>query len=287
MSKRDYKELEDHILKICDNQQNINFNGSNYEISQSGRPTVKGSGECKTDVLIRLYKSAVNRHDYIDIKISIKKSNAEFLANKLTPTDAENLLGEDWEKIVIDAISLIQHKFEDTKLYAKTKKNGSRYTLGWRMEVANKPRKLSAKLQLPEDEIINVIYRGKSLSDEKKNAYVLGKEVKNSGIADFLLEGDKEDFKSIDDVLNSIQDLNLLSTDNVYLIFTASNYFPDKVRKIEGNRYLAVYVNWTISNNKLTPKIIFDEPLKKKGVDDILPLLKSSLLKLKNMENDS
>ena len=39
---------------------------------------VKGNGEHKIDVLIRLYKSVSNPHDYIDIKVPIaivKNSN--------------------------------------------------------------------------------------------------------------------------------------------------------------------------------------------------------------------
>lgn len=281
MNKRDYKELENHITNICNEQKNVTFNGVNYELTKAGRPIVKGEGECKTDVLIRLYKYISNPNDYIDIKISIKQSNAEFLANKLKPIDAENLFGDNWEDIVIESVKSIKSNFESKKLSNEHTKYGKQYTLGWRMEVANKPRTLSSKLQIPRNEIINVIYKGTSLSDDKKNAYVFGDIVKNSGIADFLLEGNKAEFNSINDVLNSIQNMDSLPADNVYLIFTASNYFPDKEKKIEGNRYLAVYVQWSIANNVLIPKLIFDEPLKNKGVDDVLPFLLESIAEIK------
>lgn len=273
MSVRDYKELENHIIDICDNKENIVLNGVKYELSKAGRPIVKGNGECKTDVLIRLYKHVDNLDDFLDIKISIKQSNAEFLANKLKPIDAENLFGENWKDIVIQSVETIKDKFECKKLSATSKKNGMRYTLGWRLEVANKSRVLASKLQIPKQEIIDVIYKGKSLSDDKKNAYVFGNEVKNSGIADFLLEGNKKDFKSIEDILNKIQEMDSLNVNNVHLIFTASNYFPDKESKIEGNRYLAVYVDWDVIDNELKSSIVFDQPLKYKGVDDILPSL--------------
>lgn len=278
MSTRDYKKLEQHIIDICDNQTDVFFEGIKYELSKAGRPVVKGEGECKTDVLIRLYKSASKQQeDYIDIKISIKQSNAEFLANKLTPIDAENLFGENWKEIIIKSVKTIEDKFKGKKLSAISKKNGVRYTLGWRLEVANKSRVLASKLQIPKQEIINVIYKGTSLSDDKKNAYVFGHEVKNSGVADFLLEGNKKDFASIKDVLNKVQKMDSVAVDNVHLIFTASNYFPDKASKIEGNRYLAVYVDWNFIDNELKPIIIFNKPLKYKGVDDILPSLLKAL----------
>lgn len=281
MSKRDYKELEDHIIAICDNQKNITYNGINYELSKADRPIVKGEGECKTDVLIRLYKTISNLQKYIDIKVSIKQSNAEFLANKLKPIDAESLFGKNWKRIVTEAIEPIKSNFESKKLCAENKKHGMRYTLGWRMEVANKPRVLSAKLQIPRNEIIDVIYKGSSLSDDKKNACVFGDIVENSGVADFLLEGNKSEFNSISDVLDSIKSMDSLPADNIYLIFTASNYFPDKDSKIEGNRYLAVYVNWSVVNNVLTPNIIFNNPLQNKGVDDVLPSLLEALSEIK------
>lgn len=281
MSTRDYKNLENHIITICNDKNNVSFQGVNYELSKAGRPTVKGVGECKTDALIRLYKLANNLDDYKDIKISIKQSNAEFLANKLKPIDAENLFGENWKEIVIKSIDSIKMNFENKKLSAVSKKNGRRYTLGWRMEVANKSRKLSAQLQIPRNEIIDVIYKGTLLSPDKKNAHVFGNEVKNSGIADFLLEGNKTDFNSIDDVLNKIQAMDTLPINNIHLIFTASNYFPDKESHIEGNRYLAVYVNWDAINNELISSICFDKPLQYKGVDDMLPSLLSALDKIK------
>ena len=281
MSKRNYKEFENHIINICNNKKNIIFNGINYELSRAGRPIVKGEGECKTDVLLRLYKSASTLQDYIDIKISIKQSNAEFLANKLKPIDAENLLGENWGNILINSIEPIKDRFENNDLCVKNKRFGTGYTLGWRLEVANKPRSLSSQLQIPKNEIIDVIYKGKSLSEDKKNAYIFGELVENSGVADFLLEGDKADFNSIDDVLMRIKNMDFLDVNGVHLIFTASNYYPDKESKIEGNRYLAVYVNWRVVGNVLTPNIIFDEPLKKKGVDDVLPSLLNALDQVK------
>jgi len=281
MSTRDYKELENYIIDICDNKTDIFFNGIKYELSKAGRPTVKGDGECKTDVLIRLYKSASKLEDCIDIKISIKQSNAEFLANKLKPIDAENLFGENWKEIISKSVETIEDKFKGKKLSAISKKNGVRYTLGWRLEVANKSRVLASKLQLPKQEIIDVIYKGTSLSDDKRNAHVFGHEVKNSGVADFLLEGNKKDFESIDDVLNNIQKMDSLAVDNVHLIFTASNYFPNKESKIEGNRYLAVYVDWAVIDNELKPSIVFDKPLEYKGVDDILPSLLNAIDQIK------
>ena len=61
---------------------------------------VKGNGEHKIDVLIRLYKSVSNPHDYIDIKVPIKHFNAELLAIKLEA---------DYEKLQQELIGIVKN----------------------------------------------------------------------------------------------------------------------------------------------------------------------------------
>ena len=61
---------------------------------------VKGNGEHKIDVLIRLYKSVSNPHDYIDIKVPFKYFNAELLATKLEA---------DYEKLQQELIGIVKN----------------------------------------------------------------------------------------------------------------------------------------------------------------------------------
>lgn len=74
---------------------------------------------------------------------------------------------------------------------------------------------------------------------------------------------------------------------DIYFSCKALNYrslLTDRpiLKRIEGNRSLAVYVNWIILNNKLHPELIFDDPLEIKGTEVLENLLQN--LQLLNIE---
>jgi len=270
-----YSGLEHYVINAFNNCESLVWKGRVYSEIRAFKPTTS-SGECRTDTYVSLMNSGVE----VDaIKISIKKNDAEFMANKLTALDAESLLGSDWSTILRNSINSIRNEFLNKKVFYLKSKGGISdiyFTLGWKLEIANKPRTLSAPLALSKEEIANKIFRGTGQPDYRKHAFINGHAVLNSGIADYLLEGNTDSFRDAQSILNSLQDLSNYIPGDIYLIFTANNY-RIKANKADGPRTLAVCLAWEVEGNKIRPRVIFDEPLVYKGETNMMPILKRSL----------
>lgn len=265
--------------------QNASFELNNiaYTVKCVGKPRPSSpGGECKTDVYV---KGVDCKGNILELKISVKDKNTnEFQANKLTKEDASNYFGENWSDIIEKASRSIAEKFENKPLiFAKpkypTKVNS--ITLGWKLEIANKPRKLSAKISLTDKGIRDYVFKGSKLSEEKKNAKVNGVEIKNSGVADYLLFANKDEIKNktANDIVSELIPIDKYTPPDIYLIFTANNYRTDE-DSADGPRSLAVQIGWSCTNGKLTPKFIYEGPLLKTGETDMKPLLLSALKSL-------
>lgn len=270
-----YSGLEQHVINAFNNCESLVWKGSAYSEIRAFKPTTS-SGECRTDTYVSLMNAGVE----VDaIKISIKKNDAEFMANKLTAQDAESLLGSDWDSILKESINLIRNEFIEKEIFfLKPKGDPSdiNFTLGWKLEVANKPRTLSAPLALSKKETADKVFRGTGQPDYRKNAFINGHTVLNSGVADYLLEGSNNSFRDAQSILNSLQDLSNYIPSDIYLIFTANNY-RIKANKADGPRTLAVCISWEVEGNKIRPRFIFDQPLVYKGETNMMPILKQSL----------
>ena len=262
---KDFGAAERRIGRIFAQGKVFTLNGSTYEILFSGKPTCK-SGEPKTDI----YCKAVCRktNEEIELKISFKKKNADFLENKTSAKRAEQLLGADWSKIIIDATKSISHEFNEKPLIFKKKyghtDNGA-ITLGWKFELLRvKSGDLSGSMNLSTEQIIDV-YSGTNISDDKKNAIVNSAVIKSSGIANYILwESDyTDDLQTIVDNLITIEKY-VEQHSEIYFACKALNYRTLK-NKYDGNRPLSVYVDWSAKNGKLTPRLVFDEPLLQGG----------------------
>ena len=113
------------------------FQGANFTIINSGKPTCV-RGEPKTDIYV-----AAESEDgtLIEIKITYKKENADFIENKTNAERAQALLGDDWEEIIMQATESIRDVFENKKLIYKSssgKTERGAITLGWKYELLNK-----------------------------------------------------------------------------------------------------------------------------------------------------
>ena len=237
--------------------------GKKYVITISGKPTCH-DGEPKTDIYV-LAESETN--DILEIKISFKKENADFIENKTNSERAELLLGSNWQKIISEATRSISARFDNKELIYKVKsgrtEEGS-ITLGWKYELLNKSGgELSAKVKLTREQVIDV-YAGTNLPADKRNASVNEEIIENSGIANYIL---------INDSINTIQEVidNLIAVDDyvdsnptVYFACKALNYRTYN-QKYDGNRPLAVYIDWNVHDGKLDPALIYDNPLNVKG----------------------
>ena len=91
--------------------------------------------------------------------------------------------------------------------------------MGWKLELANKPRKLSSPLQLSKRQIRDYIYKGTNLPDDKKNSLVNGKIVENFGVANYMLYAELHEINSVEDIFEKIKPIDSIDFDQLYLIF--------------------------------------------------------------------
>ena len=138
--------------------------------------------------------------------------------------------------------------------------------LGWRFELVNKSRgDLCGILNLNPEQLKD-IYTGQNLPDSKRNAYVNGNIVNESGIANYILVIDQQKNITLKDCLESLTPIDeyLVRHPNIYFACKALNYRVGD-GKWEGDRALAVYVDWGIVDGKMSGNLIFDHPLQKTG----------------------
>ena len=217
-----FGEAERRILKFMEEGTEFIFKHKKYKVIFSGKPTCY-KGEPKTDI----YILAQSNVDKIEIKISYKKENADFIENKMSAERAEQLLGYNWANIIEKSTREISNKFEERMLIYKNKfkRTGKgAITLGWKFELLNKNGgDLSGKMLLTDEQVIDV-YSGNNLSDDKRNAMVSGEKIINSGVANYIL---------IDDNIHSAQDVidKMLPIEdyikiypNIYFACKALNY---------------------------------------------------------------
>lgn len=267
----DFGEKERAIRELFSEGTEFNKDGKSYCVSKVGKPTCS-KGEPKTDIYIK----AENSNDSIEIKISYKKENADFLENKMSAERAEQLFGPDWKYIIEQSTLDISNEFEARILiYAnavgKTEKGA--ITLGWKFELMNKPSgALSGKMNLTSSQVIDV-YAGNNLTGDKKDASVNGETILNSGIANYILMDDT--VKNAQDVIDRmipIEEYVEIHPD-IYFACKALNYRTFKA-KWDGDRPLCVQVIWDAQDGKLVPKLKYDEPLIIRGNEVAQRLIK-------------
>lgn len=273
--RRRYAQLEEHIIKTFQQDRLFQYKKKIYEVLLAGKPrSQRYGGECKTDVFVRVQEKTSGKIE--DIKISVKtQGSQEFQENKITALKAEAYFGNDWERIIYQSTEQLRQKFENRiLLYASglypTKPNS--VTVGWKLEIASKPRALSVRVPLSNQEIRDYVYRGTNQTYEKINAVVNGIIIEGSGIADYLLITDISKINAASDVIDQMVSIDSAAIGDTYLIFTANNYRTD-VDSADGPRSLAVRIEWKCKNHKLVPFFCYDEPLKYTGQYDMRPLV--------------
>lgn len=258
-----FRQSEQNILALFTVGQSVIYERQKYEVIKSGKPTC-GKGEPKTDIYVLLQD---NQNAKTEVKISYKKDNADFLENKIGAERAELLFGADWANIIKNSTQQIQSQFHGKPLIYKSKQKRTdrgAITLGWKFELMNKPSgELSGKMVLTPEQYLDV-YSGSNLPIDKRNATVDGEEIVNSGVATHILLGNT--YSSAQDVLDNIRKIEDYINDapEIYFACKALNYRTFE-QKFDGNRPLAVQVKWDIINGKLSPQLVFDEPLSWNG----------------------
>lgn len=262
-----FGDTERYIKNLFYKDAPFKIGNDDFKVIFSGKPTCSDGGEPKTDIYV-LFKNIKTEERY-ELKISVKKSNADFLENKISAERAQAIFGENWSEIIKKSTLQLKDSFKTRALIYKNKQgrtNAGSITLGWKFEFVNKPNgELSNKILLTHEQIVD-IYSGNNLPLSKKNAFVNDLQIPNSGVANFILSGNIEDFDDIQSVLSKIIYIDdfVKQNPNIYFACKALNYRTFE-RKFDGNRPLSVYIDWNAINGKLEPTIIFDNPLVVKG----------------------
>lgn len=273
-----FGQAERDVQSYFEIGQVVRFNDQSWCVQNVGKPTC-GNGEPKTDIYILL--KSESSEEIREIKISYKKSNADFVENKIKADRAEIIFGNNWAEIIQSSTINIRRRFLDKNLIFKNRKgrtvNGS-ITLGWKFELVNRLNgELSGQVNLTTEQLLD-IYLGNNLDEEKKNASVNGVIIPNSGVANYILIGDE--FSSTEEILDKIVSLDeyVRNNPNIYFACKALNYrsFEDK---FDGDRPLAVQVKWEVVNGKLTHELIFDRPFQCNG-NKVAKQLKQCLINL-------
>lgn len=259
-----FGEAERYIKSLFSVNKVIQSRNKTYRIIESGKPTTP-QGEPKTDIYV-LFSDGTKNHE---LKISVKKDNADFLENKTSAERAEQIFGPNWMNIVINSTLQLKDSFDSKPLIYKTsqgKTEAGAITLGWKFELLNKKSgQLSEQILLSKEQLYG-IYAGINLPPQKKDAYVNGKIIKNSGVANTILFGDLSKFVNAESVINSLQSIvpYIDSHPNIYFACKALNYRTFR-QKYDGDRPLSVFVNWGIVDGKLNPTLVFNRPLITRG----------------------
>ncbi len=259
-------DTEKKICELFTQGTVFDYNGVRYTVSSSAaKPTTK-KGECKTDVYIPTTFDGGEK----TFKISVKQTNADFLENKITYERAKEILGPDVDQILIKAIEGLKEKFNQVNLvYFDTGDHteAKSIKLGWKFELVNVlSGNLSGKIDLTKEQKIDV-YSGSNLPEEKKDATIGNLTVKNSGVADYIMVVDPHVQLTVDYCVQQMQTIvDYVNGKDIYFACKALNYRAT-VNKWDGPRSLAVYVDWNIIDGKLHGKLIFDQPLQKKGAE--------------------
>ena len=123
---------------------------------------------------------------------------------------------------------------------------------------------------------------------------VKGKKIKNSGVANYIYVGNKEEITNSQSIMDNLIPINEFIQDpsnmDLYFACKALNYRTLYEKngikgRYDGNRPLAVYIKWKAENDKLVGTLVFDEPLKHGG-NDVYKELKEALDKLNASSTD-
>ncbi|WP_138206468.1 hypothetical protein [Haloimpatiens lingqiaonensis] len=135
---RNFTDSERYIKELFYKGNTFINNNKNYEVILSDKPTCS-KGEPKTDLYILVNELETNTRK--ELKISVKKSNADFLENKTSSERALAIFGQDWKYIINACTMQLEDKFKNKPLIYKRKKgktNAGSITLGWKFELLNK-----------------------------------------------------------------------------------------------------------------------------------------------------
>lgn len=263
-----FSQTEKSFRLMCSVGKEFIYNGFRYTIIKSGKPSPTGKGECKTDIYIQGENK--DSKQLMEFKISIKQSNADFLENKISLERATQLFGNNTSQVLTNSIRQIYSSFENDDWVLINKKGRTEaktLKIGWKFEICNKKQGDKSELILLTDKQKIDVYSGTNLSIDKKNSVVNGEVIQNSGVSNFVLVIDETSFvqKNINEYFEEIQPIEEYAVrQNMFFACKAINYRVEK-SKWDGDRPLAVFINWSLYNDVLKANLVIENPLSTKA----------------------
>lgn len=291
---KQFGNTEKHIQEEIENVDEFLYQGVLHKVMIIGKPNPRDSkGEPKTDIYcLAINKSTTAKKEF---KISVKQTNADFLENKISLDRATEIFGSDVQNIIINSLEKIKHEFEGKSVFIKKmgRTEEGAITIGWKFELLNKLSGAKSGLITLNNEQKIDVYAGTNLNDSKRNSKVNGEEIPNSGIANYILEVDKDSLPTLEKIFNRIQPIEeYTKKKDVYFACKAINFRSSKMDKTnrpwDGNRPLAVYLSWELKDNKIICKPIIDHPLEKKAHEiglSIFQILRSLKINYNNFKD--
>jgi len=242
--------LEKEVVNAFVPGDKVQFRGEEMTVLFAAKPlSTIGSGEGKTDAYV-LLKNSVGGVD--EVKISIKKTNADFIENKISSSRAAKVFGESWK----DTLHAPLTKMHEVLNNVNPIKDNGDITLGYRLDICNKPTgNRSVELNLPKEQVID-LYSGKTLASPLKDSYVKDRIRPNSGVANYMLVGDK--FDDAQDILNQVQTIESYVKTNPKLYIVPKAVNLREGNKVESARPLGLFYKWSdkgydlVSNDPLS-----------------------------------
>lgn len=268
--KKNFSRAESILINKINNTNQFKFKGVNHALLKCAKPSPRGSnvGECKTDVYISA-QNLVNKK-IVEIKISLKLENYEFVENKISESRAKIIFGtNNYIRIITNAATKLKDRFLEKLEIKKEGIDIIQIPLGWKIELFNETkRRLRADLDLSDNQKIDV-FSGINRPEVIKNSYVEGSLIENSGVANYVLTLPNDmDYlydRDLDYLISQIEPIEIFAQKTVINAgFTCLNYFPI-TDKWDGPRPLAVWIDWKINEGQLRGSLVLDKPFKRDG----------------------
>lgn len=263
-----HQEFENHINSLFPVGESFIHDGERWSVSLSGKPKVASlkekryGGEGKTDV----YILAVNDAGIpSEIKISVKKANADFVENKISAVRAQNLFGDKWEEILEPFLNDFADRLmnEDDYNPIEVNRKGERtIRIGYRLDIMmRKSGNLCVRGNFSRD-TVREVWSGENLEPNKRDSYVQGTRIADSGIANNILVGDIKDYpdaQSVIDNMQSIDDYLDSGHGDLWLTIRAVNLRD--VGKFDKARPLAIKYQYWIEDGVIIYSVDHSDPL--------------------------
>ena len=296
MADKTFVQAEKKAQEIFRPGACFNHENKQYMVLESGKPTPnrKKGGESKTDLYILCKDDQGLKKEF---KLSIKLTNAAHAVNKIT-ADTFNAIFTDPNSIKKQLIQSLQKKLLHEKLiftekfeYPKNSgeyKEGYKLSIGWVPEIEYKNTNVGRDLSIPlnaDQKFKNTIISGTYFTEDGDiNAKVNNKEIAGSGIANLILELNKNNLEwerqSIDYFVKKITTIESYTKDkHFFLILKLVSFFSRKLRerKLKNKetkylnqwetRHLIVSINWYVDENKLKADIVYENNNKQTSLD--------------------